>query len=274
MRMAGLIIIMIAIFTHCDNDEPVSTPDHNPDTQLGADSSSTASPPDITDFIPPGQSDKDSAYYQYAQSNIPYRIMVPAKFDSTKKYPLVIFLHGIDQRGSDNNKQLRWGASVFQLDSIRSKYPSFVVFPQCPANTTWFNNGMLSQLKTFIDQLLTIKSIDQDRVYIEGLSMGAYGIYAFIARYPEVFTAAITISGDGDKSKADRMASVAWKIYGGEKDEVVSASKCEAMAEALSEAGAVVSLKIFPGAGHSESWERAFVEPDYFSWIFSKTKRR
>lgn len=198
--------------------------------------------------------------------------MFPRKYDSTQTYPVVIFLHGIDERGTDNQKQLRWGSAQFKSDSVSNEYPSFVVFPQCPSTNYWHDAAVLDKLKSVIDHLVNTLSIDPRRIYIEGLSMGAYGTYAMVARYPQVFAAAIAISGYGDESKAAQMAQADWKIYGGDKDTIVPGEKSERMAAAISESGASVSLKIYPDATHVDTWVNAFQEPDYFSWIFSRVK--
>jgi predicted peptidase len=215
----------------------------------------------------------DSAFYQAAKySDMPYRIMFPRSYDSTKTYPLVIFLHGIDERGSDNVQQLKWGASLFQSDSVSHKYPSFVIFPQCPTSSYWHHPTVMQKLKGLIDDVVKTKSINADKIYIEGLSMGAYGTYAMVAKYSDLFAAAIAISGDGDVTKAAQMAKVDWKIYGGKKDTIVPGEKSEKMAEALRRSGASVSLKIYANATHVDTWVNAFAEPDYCSWIFSRSK--
>ena len=232
---------------------------------------------EVEETIPPVNetpaSFPDSAFYQARSFNsMPYQIMYPRKYDSASTYPVVIFLHGIDQRGTDNKKQLTLGSSLFKSDSISRKYPSFVIFPQCPVSNYWHDRPVLEKLKDLIDHLVKTNSIDKNRIYIEGLSMGGYGTYAMVAKYPDLFAAAIAIAGDGDETKAKEMAKADWKIYGGEKDTIVPGKASEKMAEALRRSGADVSLKIYPDATHSDTWENAFAEPDYFSWIFSRAK--
>ncbi|HOK62134.1 MAG TPA: phospholipase, partial [Tenuifilum sp.] len=76
---------------------------------------------------------------------LPYRILYPKNFNSTQKYPLVLFLHGSGERGSDNVKQLTHGAKLFASDSVMDKYPAIVVFPQCPAESYWANVKIVNQ---------------------------------------------------------------------------------------------------------------------------------
>src|SRR4030095_14388480 len=77
---------------------------------------------------------------EYTSSNgkiLPYRILYPEQYDKSKKYPLILFLHGAGERGSDNEKQLVHGATLFIADSNRKKFPCIVVFPQCPTDSSW-----------------------------------------------------------------------------------------------------------------------------------------
>jgi predicted peptidase len=212
----------------------------------------------------------DSAYYQYAKYNaMPYRVMVPADYDSKHNYPLVVFLHGIDERGTNNENQLKWGASLFKSDSVRKENPSFVIFPQCPSNYYWADDIPMQSLKALIDDFASKNNVDKNRIYIAGLSMGAYGTYEMVARNPGMFAAAIAISGDGDLNRSRNMAQTEWKIYAGEKDNIVSSDKSEKMAKGLQNSGAKVSLKIYPNANHMGSWINAFAEPDFCSWLYS-----
>jgi predicted peptidase len=215
----------------------------------------------------------DSAFYQYGNiESMPYRFMIPRKYDSTTSYPLVIFLHGIDERGTDNEKQLKWGASLFQSDSASKEHPAFVVFPQCPASNYWFDTVPSQSLKHLIDNMIEKYNVDRNRIYIIGISMGAYGTYSTVAANPGLFSAAIAISGDGDESKAKEMAMTNWRIFAGKKDETVPSEKSEKIAKALKDSGASVDLKIYPDANHVGSWVKAFSENDFLSWLFANQK--
>lgn len=257
-------LLLTLIFFRCETD-------HSPQpVEPITDADTTESVIDKKPTPPPVAS-SDSAYYRAGIINdLPVQVLIPVNHDSATKYPLVIFLHGIDERGTDNKKQLRWGASLFQSDSISKKYPAFVVFPQCPNDRYWHHEHMLTRLKSLIDTLVIMYGIDPDRVYIEGLSMGAYGTYAMVARYPDLFAAAIAISGDGDRSQAHRMKKTDWKIYAGDKDKVVPSGRSKQMAEALTKAGARVTLKVYPNADHATSWINALAEPDHCQWLFGK----
>jgi predicted peptidase len=228
-----LTILTGFIISSCNDESEQITPQPRPAIQKDSISSATAvaETQTPTDSILTTDNEldfRDSAYYQHGKHNsMPYRVMVPSDYDASKKYPLVIFLHGIDERGTDNEKQLKWGASLFKSDSVRNRYPAFTIFPQCPIDYYWASDVPMQQLKALIDNFASTNNVDRDRIYIVGISMGAYGTYELVARNPGMFAAAIAISGDGDLSRAHHMAKTQWKIYGGKKDQIVTSDKAE-----------------------------------------------
>ena len=145
--------------------------------------------------------------------SLKYRLLRPEKEKAGKKYPLVLFLHGAGERGSDNEKQLVHGGQMFLNPVNREKYPAFVLMPQCPIDAYWAYTSrpvsfvpsdmpagqeispVFSSLKELLDVYLSMPQIDKDRVYIIGLSMGGMGTYDMIIRFPELFAAAIPICG-------------------------------------------------------------------------------
>ena len=126
---------------------------------------------------------------------LPYRILYPEQYDKSKKYSLVLFLHGAGERGNDNEKQLKHGSTLFTADSNRKKFPCIVVFPQCPVDSSWtsvkidrsktpllfhfdYTAPETWPLKTAIELVKKIaneESVDKSRLYITGLSMGGMG---------------------------------------------------------------------------------------------------
>ncbi|MBT1695637.1 dienelactone hydrolase family protein [Fulvivirgaceae bacterium PWU4] len=268
IKLRFLFVLLSALLTAAcsQEDEILPAPQESPATE------SAAVPVPAPVLTTKADSTKaDSAAYRYATfRNMPYRILFPKNYDPAKQYPMLVFLHGIGERGSDNELQLRWGASLFQTDSLREKYPAFIVFPQCLTDHYWFDSWGTETLKGLIDSMGKEHKIGH--VYIGGLSMGAYGTYAMTSRYPGFFTGAVAISGDGDSNKAPVMARARWRIFAGKKDYIVSSDKSEKMAAALRKSGASVSFTLYPGADHTGSWVNAFAEPDFVSWIFSDPK--
>jgi predicted peptidase len=218
------------------------------------------------------------------------RILSPMNFDVSKKYPLIIFLHGSGERGSDNDAQLTWGGDLF-LDSLnRAKFPAVVVFPQCPNTSKWSeynkssktdstgyqwgtDQAMLKPLKLvsdFIDTLLGSSVVDKKRVYIGGLSMGGFGTLELLWRKPGVFAAAFPICGAGnpEKVKSYQPNLPIW-IFHGEKDPVIPVSNSRLIYNTLKKTTAKVKYSEYPNVGH-DSWINAFNEPDLLPWLFSQ----
>jgi predicted peptidase len=265
----------MVLLSACDKPEeikPVLPAKDTTTTVTKAEAEAPEKIPEKTESVDSAKIQYNSSAYQYKKfRNMPYRILLPKSYDPSKKYPLLIFLHGIGERGTDNKKQLTWGSTIYQADSIREKYPAFVIFPQCPATHKWLDNEMTAILKGLVDEVAGNYRIDADRLYVGGLSMGAYGTYAMVAQYPGLFAAALAISGDGDASKTAGMAKTRWRIFGGGKDHVVPGDLSEKMAAALKRSGASVFLTVYPEADHPGSWIKAFAEPDFCSWLFTAT---
>lgn len=221
-----------------------------------------------------------------------YRILYPDGYDASKTYPLVLFLHGAGERGSDNESQLTHGASLFLNKANRDSFPAIVVFPQCPKDQYWsnvkieqtdtgrifnFQNGgeptqPMKLLLQFVEYLEKKEHITPQRMYVGGLSMGGMGTFELLARKPKTFVAAFPICGGGSPAATKKYAKrVNLWIFHGEKDEVVKPSYSREMAAALQNHGANVKLTIYPEANHN-SWDPAFSEPTLLSWLFAQMK--
>lgn len=216
---------------------------------------------------------------------LPYRILFPENYDTTKTYPMVFFLHGAGERGNNNKAQLVHGSFLFKKKEIRSQFPAIVVFPQCQLLGYWgtleTNNGRWSMplydepnnnLKAameLMDELTRTQAVDEDRIYLMGLSMGGFGTMEWIARQPDRFAAAIPICGGGNLALTKNYGGkVPLWIFHGAKDEVVPVDLSRSLHEKLLSEGAAVRYTEYPEAKHN-SWDSAFAEPDFLPWLFS-----
>lgn len=224
---------------------------------------------------------------------LPYRILYPVNYDKTKKYPLLLFLHGAGERGKDNEKQLAWGSKLFITEENRKNFPAIVVFPQCPEESFWavmktdqtkqpavrtFDytvepNWPLAAANELVKKLLKEEGVDKSRVYISGLSMGGMGTFESVYRYPDMYAAALPICGGGDVNHYDkRVAKVPFWIFHGAADAVVNVKLSQEMVEKLKALKAEVRYSEYPGVNH-DSWNKAFAEPDYLSWMLLHKKK-
>lgn len=225
---------------------------------------------------------------------LPYRLLLPGNYDDTKKYPLVIFLHGSGERGSDNEKQLVHGAKLFLREDVRRDYPALVVFPQCPQNSFWSNVAFnqdkdgkrklsflaegeptkaMALAQGLINQLLTSYPIKKKQVYVAGISMGGMGTFELVRRNPALFAAAIPICGGANTATAAQMKKTNWWIFHGAKDNVVPLALSQEMYDALLKEKSKAKLTIYPDADHN-SWDPAFSESEFMSWLFSQKRKK
>lgn len=217
-----------------------------------------------------------------------YRILYPLNYNRNEKYPTVLFLHGSGERGNDNELQLAHGAELFTLPESREKYPAIVIFPQCPKDEQWAKplNGKKhvkrfplyktppKQIQLVIDLLDFVElseSLDTDREYIMGLSMGGKGTMEMLCYQPHRFAAAVPICGAHNPKYAKRYKHVSLWYFHGAKDIVVYPQYSRNMVARLEKLGANVRYTEYPDAGHN-IWDQAFDEPDLLPWMFGITK--
>jgi predicted peptidase len=232
------------------------------------------------------------AFTSLKGTSLPYRILLPENYDKGKKYPLVLFLHGAGERGSDNERQLVHGSKLFLADSNRKNFPAIVVFPQCSTEGWWssvqvdrnkepleftfdYSKPVTASLESAIEltkQLTKDLKVDKNRIYITGMSMGGMGTFEAVAREPKLFAAAAPICGGGDtKSYNASIAKVPFWVFHGADDPVVNVKLSRDMVEKLKSLSATVKYTEYPGVGH-DSWNNAFAEPDFLKWLFSNKK--
>ena len=205
-------------------------------------------------------------------------------------------MHGSGERGSNNEAQLTHGGDLFVNDSVRKDFRAIVIFPQCPKDSTWnyFSSGPDTTsitgrsinfsvttkpttpallVKLLLDSLVASKVGDRRRMYIGGLSLGGFGTFNMIERYPDFFAAAIPICGGGNTKLAGRIAKkVAVWIFHGDKDQAVDVKYSRQYYDALKKARADVRYTEYPGVGHT-SWDYAFAEKELLPWLLSKRKK-
>ena len=218
---------------------------------------------------------------------LPYRLYRSQKADTmTEVLPMAIFLHGAGERGNDNCMQLKHCIKYFLDDSVTSRYPFLLMVPQCPNERRWVNTDWslpehtmdsiptaeLRGVMTVLDSLIECGAVDSTRVYICGISMGGFGTWDAMQRWPEKFAAAIAICGGGDPAYAESMKAIPIYIFHGLQDGVVMPSRSIQMYDALRKAGNTGAILVtYPELGHG-CWDEAFSTPGLFMWLFGKKK--
>tara|TARA_B100000767_G_scaffold275769_1_gene315316 strand:+ start:4580 stop:5347 length:768 start_codon:yes stop_codon:yes gene_type:complete len=230
----------------------------------------------------------NAAVFNQNEKTLPYRILLPESYESNKNYPLVLFLHGSGERGNDNELQLFHGSKMFLDAEFREKNPAIVVFPQCPADSYWATveknsstkfsyfekpkyNPTLSLVEGMLEQIILKYGVDQDRIYVGGLSMGGMGTFELVYRNPNKFAAAFAICGGAHPKIARKIKKPVWRIDHGDADAVVPIEFSKAMVDALIKNKADVTYNWYTGVGHN-SWENVFADPGFIPWLFSQKK--
>lgn len=222
-------------------------------------------------------------------ARLPYRLLQPDGYekDGKDRYPLVVFLHGAFGRGTDNKKQLRSGVDEFVKDANRKKHPCFLAIPQCPPDKQWTDVGWFDGKRNvplaksptepsalvldLIEALGEERRIDKERIYLTGWSMGGYGAWDLITRRPELFAAAIPLSGGGDPAQAEKLARLPiWALHG-DADPLVPVQRSRDMIAAIRKAGGQPKLTELKGVGH-DAWTIAYKDPQVLDWLFEQKK--
>ena len=216
-----------------------------------------------------------------------YKVYVPKDWTKDKEWPVILYLHGAGERGNDNVAQTRVG--IGPAIGRQKGFSAITVFPQCLSNRWWSEPEMQEMAIKALDQSIKEFNGDTNRIYLTGLSMGGYGTWAIARDYPGRFAAYAPICGgvlpprvvsglpeDPRVKTADPYMDVAKKIgktpvwvFHGETDPVVPVSESRKMVEALKSAGGTVRYSEYEGVGHN-SWDRAYAEPEFFSWLLSQ----
>ena len=222
-------------------------------------------------------------------ATFPYRLYRSTAADKvTTALPLVIFLHGAGERGNDNCMQLKHCIKYFVDDTVTRRYPFLLMVPQCPNERRWVNTDWslpehtmdsvptteLRGVMAVLDSLVDCGIVDSTRVYICGISMGGYGTWDALQRWPEKFAAAIAICGGGDPACAEAMKDIPIYIFYGLQDGIVMPSRSIQMYDALQEVGNNKAVLVtYPELGHG-CWDEAFSTAGLFEWMFGKKTQK
>jgi predicted esterase len=253
-----------------------------------------------------------SRYHTYKGTTLPYRLFIPAGYSRDKHYPIVLCLHGSGSRGSDNVSQITSNrlATSWADPTNQVKYPCFVVAPQCPANGNWYTDisrlpirPELAVANNILDSLAQEFAIDTNRFYVTGLSMGGYGTWELIIRFPRRFAAAVPMAGGVDQAYANSCMSVPIWDFHGALDSQVPVEYSRFMMDALRALGrpvvythcrnldctglsdSTIAMYVqshadlfyteYQNGGHtSDVWNESYDYPYLFPWVFDKYKKQ
>lgn len=234
---------------------------------------------------------KEAVYINQGDT-LKYRIMFPKDFEASKQYPVVLFLHGAGERGSNNASQLTHGGALFASKKNRKAFPAIVIFPQCPKNDYWSNVSIdrstkpitttfpqdsaptkaLSMVMQVLDEMMAKPFVNTNKIYVAGLSMGGMGTFEILYRKPQIFAASFTICGAGNPETTKKYANTIplW-VFHGANDDVVGPLSSVRMVEGILQNGGKPNFTLYAKDNHN-SWDSAFAEPGLLPWLFSNSK--
>lgn len=219
---------------------------------------------------------------------LPYRLLKPQNVDTTKQYPVVLFLHGAGERGNDNETQLTYMDKIFGSSNFRQKYPCYVILPQCAENFRWCETDWtlpshtmpdtisvyLNAANQLLDSIVDAVNGDTSRLYITGMSMGGFGTWDLISRYPQKFAAAVPICGGADLDMACILKDMPIKTFHGSTDKLVKVTRTRNMTIAIHKCGGnKIDYTELTGKGHL-IWNQVYNMPSTFQWMFAQKKNK
>ena len=190
-----------------------------------------------------------------------YLVYLPPGYETgQERWPLLLFLHGSGERGTDIELVETHGPP--KLIAEGKSFPFIVVSPQA-ARRRWVPEA----LNAMLDDVIRKYRVDKDRVYVTGLSMGGSGTWALAAAFPDKFAAIAPICGSGDPADAKALKDMPVWVFHGAEDDAVPVKRSQEMVDALKEAGSTsVKFTVYPEAGH-DSWTEAYNDPELYHWL-------
>jgi predicted peptidase len=189
--------------------------------------------------------------------------------DEAPGWPVLLYLHGAGERGSDPEALKRQGLP--RLVERHADFPFVTVAPQCAAGSAWYRYPRT--LLALLDDVLARLPVDPARVYLTGNSMGGYGTWGLAGRHPERFAAIAPVCGgglrtDGFPARAHALRRMPVWAFHGALDEVVPPGESQRLVDALRAEGAEVRFTLYPDLGH-DSWSRAYGDPALYAWLLA-----
>ena len=203
--------------------------------------------------------------------SLSYLLYLPKDYkDNTDKVPLILFLHGRGESYGPLRLVEKWGPP--RMVARGDEMPYILVSPQCPGTTDWRKPEQQILLAQLLDHIIKQFRVNEERVYLTGLSMGGYGSWQLAATHPDRFAAVAPICGGGDPEKADRLKSLPIWVFHGDQDEAVPLQRSEEMVSAIRAAGSTtVRFTTLEDVGHN-SWSAAYATPELYGWFDKQTR--
>ncbi len=194
------------------------------------------------------------------QTGYNYLIHTPHDYKDLSTWPLILFLHGAGEKG-DNLELIKRTVLPKNLEKSVN-FPFIVISPQCPRNLYWSAPLVIDVLNEAVSRY----KIDEERIYLTGISMGGFGTWETAIIQPWRFAALAPICGGGDPEKVHLLKHIPIWVFHGALDNIVPLTRSLVMVEALKRAGGNVRFTIYPEAGH-DSWTQTYDNTELYAWF-------
>jgi beta-glucosidase len=206
--------------------------------------------------------------------HLEYLLHLPRDLNRRKKekWPLILFLHGAGERGNDLNLVRIHG--IPRIVEEWSDFPFITVSPQCPENSWW--SDQIPALDALLNKVVAEYPVDEDRLYLTGLSMGGFGAWHLAVTYPDRFAALAPICGSGPwhagfPERVRVIKHVPTWVFHGAKDRTVLPRESKVLVKELQDCGGNVRFTLYPHAAH-DSWTETYRNPELYDWFLSHKK--
>jgi predicted peptidase len=223
---------------------------------------------------------------QFHDELFKYRLFVPRNLKPGERCPLLVWLPGLGENGSDNEKNLRWLNLIIRDVSRIEEYRFFILAVQCPTDLQWAKapdsaDDMVAVTHTILEKTLKEQPVDQDRIYVSGVSAGSSAVWEMALRFPSLFAAVVPMaSGGGDPARAASLVDTPVWAFHNREDKATPCAGDEAMIAALQNAGGNAYLtlgwKYFDevpevNTGH-DCWSKAVYSDQVMDWMLEQRR--
>ena len=196
-----------------------------------------------------------------------YVVFVPKAYKGDKEFPLILFLHGLGESGSDGLNQVKVGIGP----AIKKKddFPFIVVFPQSQKRSWQANSDDGKRAMSILAEVQKSYKVDGKRVYLTGLSMGGFGTWSLAAAHPERWAAIAPVCGGGNPTSAEKIKNIPCWCFHGDADPTVNVDMSRKMIKALKDAGGSPKYDELPGVKH-DAWTTAYAKKELYEWLLEQ----
>lgn len=229
--------------------------------------------------------------YRYQGERLQYRVMYPKGYGvEGLRFPLLIFLHGEEERGDDNLMQLKYGSALYMSELARNYQSAVVIMPQCPEDDSWAiydrmadgsivvrENPEQTTSCKIVEQIIQFylkkqDKIDISRVYLVGKDMGAFGVLDLVARNPKLYAGCCAVSGYIDPVRMKKK-KVPCRVFNGVEDPIVPIQSVRELGVVLKANGNDSDVIEYQDTKHDDAWDMATSSTDLMDWLFEKVKK-